>query len=290
MSKQPILFVINPNAGTQRQKGGFKELIKKHLNLGCFDPIIEFTQYARHATELTDEYMAKGITEFVAVGGDGTINEIAKHLIHKKANLSIISKGSGNGLARHLKLHESDIAALQKLHLRKPTKIDVGYLNGLPFLCTAGVGFDAYCAHRFHQEPGNRGIQNYIKTGFKSYFDYDGIWVKKGSEYEHLFSLSFGNAAQFGNNAFIAPLAVINDGLIDCAKIKTHPMLYTVDLGQRLFTKTLHKSSYVSYEQKSCFEFDLKNKEFVHIDGEALPMKYDNIKVEIAEKALSIRI
>ncbi|WP_157687297.1 diacylglycerol/lipid kinase family protein [Jiulongibacter sediminis] len=287
LAKQPILFVINPNAGTDRRKEGFKDLIHKYLDTNSFDPHIVFTERAKHATELTKTYYQQGIREFVAIGGDGTINEIGKELVNTEANLSLISKGSGNGLARHLNLYENEIEGIKKIPARKPHKIDVGLLNKTIFLCTAGVGFDALCAHRFSEIPGGRGLKAYVRTAFGSYRSFKSIKLLNGQE---VFSLTFGNAAQFGNNAFVTPLAEIDDGLLDCSLVKPHPWYAVAKLGQQLFTKKIDQSVYVEYQRAKSFEFDFEEPQLIHIDGEALQQKEKHIEVNIIEKALSIRI
>ncbi len=287
LAKQPILFVINPNAGTDRRKEGFKDLIHKYLDTNSFDPHIVFTERAKHATELTKTYYQQGIREFVAIGGDGTINEIGKELVNTEANLSLISKGSGNGLARHLNLYENEIDGIKKIPARKPHKIDVGLLNKTIFLCTAGVGFDALCAHRFSEIPGGRGLKAYVRTAFGSYRRFKPVKFSNGQE---VFSLTFGNAAQFGNNAFVTPLAEIDDGLLDCSLVKPHPWYAVAKLGQQLFTKKIDQSVYVEYQRAKSFEFDFEEPQLIHIDGEALQQKEKHIEVSIIEKALSIRI
>lgn len=287
LAKQPILFLINPNAGTDRRKEGFHQLIKKHLNTNDFEPLILFTERAHHASELTRDYYRQGFREFVAIGGDGTINEIGKELVNTDANLSIVSKGSGNGLARHLNLYESESESIQKISLRKPTKIDVGVLNGQIFLCTAGVGFDAFCAHRFSEIPGGRGLKAYARTAFSSYHAYKPVKLQNGRE---VFSLTFGNAAQFGNNAFVTPLAEINDGLLDCSIVKPHPWYAIAKLGLQLFTRKIDRSMYVEYQRGKTFQFNFDEPQLIHIDGEALEKKERQIEVSIIEKALSIRI
>ena len=287
LAKQPILFVINPNAGTDKRKVKLKGLIYKYLDTHYFEPEIVYTERARHATDLTKYYYQQGFREFVAIGGDGTINEIGRALVNSEDNLSLIPKGSGNGLARHLNLFENEIESIKKISLRKPHKIDVGLLNKEIFLCTAGIGFDALCAHRFSEIPGGRGLKAYVRTALGSYLNFKPVKLKNGQD---IFSMTFGNTAQFGNNAFITPLAEIDDGLLDCSLVKPHPWYAAAKLGRLLFNKKIDQSGYVEYQRARAFEFEFEEPQFIHIDGEALKQKEKNIKVSIIDKALSIRI
>jgi diacylglycerol kinase family enzyme len=150
-------FIVNPNAGSKNKAKYTKliELIKSndaHIIWETTEPL-EAVDFAKKALD-------KGATRIIAVGGDGTINEVASVLVGKSTPLGIIPVGSGNGLARHLNIPLNYKKAFQKALVGATIKIDVGYINNKPFFCTAGVGFDAAVAHRFANSKG-RGLLNY---------------------------------------------------------------------------------------------------------------------------------
>ena len=99
--KRTITFIINPISGTH-SKDEIPKMIADTLNEGLFDYQIRMTEYAGHAAEIAREEAEKGTTIVAAVGGDGTVNEVARSLTHTDTALAIIPCGSGNGLARHL--------------------------------------------------------------------------------------------------------------------------------------------------------------------------------------------
>jgi diacylglycerol kinase (ATP) len=289
LSKQEILFVINPNAGRDRNKDYLLKQIETLLDKSKFNPIILFTERPCHAKEIVNEYLKKGIKEFVAVGGDGTINEIGSQLLYKDVVLNIISKGSGNGLARHLGIFQDEKLCIQRINTGTVKEIDAGLINKTPFLCVAGFGFDAFTARQFSLSTG-RGLRNYIKVSLLAFFKYKSIELDfNGSSYK-VFSLTFGNASQFGNNAYIAPEADISDGLLDCCIAKEHPKRNSLKLLYQLFTKQIKKSKFVEYYQGQSFELTTHELQWIHFDGEPKLLDSRNVKIEVLAKALKIRI
>ncbi len=160
--RENILFIVNPISG----RGVLKNLekkINKSLNKKRFNAIIEHTQQAKHATILANEYLQKGVKKIVAVGGDGTVNEVASALMHTDTTLGIIPVGSGNGFARHLRIPFDVDKAIKVINKEKIALIDAGEVNQQPFFCTAGVGFDAQVGNSFAQGT-KRGFTNYVKA------------------------------------------------------------------------------------------------------------------------------
>lgn len=230
MSKQKILFIINPNSGGKSKNKNIEEKIRKIIPGNASELIFEYTARAGHATEIVSEYLGKGLGHFVAVGGDGTVNEIAARLRNTGALLSIIPLGSGNGLARHLNISFELKKAVKTILDKKIKIIDSGEINGIPFFCTAGIGFDAYCAHIFNNGKHGRGLANYVRIILSNFLTYKtNSCTFEGSPVEY-FSMSFGNADQFGNNAYITPKAVIDDDFLDCTLIKKHPVSHGPEL------------------------------------------------------------
>lgn len=288
MSKQDIVFIINPKAGGSN--GTILTKIEKLVyssNLKC---ILLTTQHKGHAVEYAQEYLGKGYIHFVAVGGDGTVNEVSKTLIKSEAILSIIPIGSGNGLARSLNIPINVEAAFNLIINKKTLRIDSGNINGHSFLCTAGIGFDALCAEKFDKGVHKRGIWNYIKIIFQTYFFFKPLKITLNNQASEMFSLTFANANQFGNNAYIAPDALIDDGFLDCSIINPHPKIFGFYLGYLLMSKKIRGSKYSEYFRSKSFEVSSETNFLIHIDGESLQLDTNIIKVECIERCLTVTI
>ena len=149
---------MNPISGTSDKKD-IPYLIEELLDKEQFDYSIRETEYAGHAYEIAKESKEQGIDIVVAVGGDGTVNEIGRALVHSNTALGIIPTGSGNGLARHLLIPMKIKGAIQVLNDCEITDLDYGIINEHPFFCTCGVGFDAFISEKF-AEAGKRGPIN----------------------------------------------------------------------------------------------------------------------------------
>ncbi len=178
--------------------------------------------------------------------------------------------------------------ALQVIRKGKTREIDVGLLNGRPFFCTAGLGFDALCAYDFAHKEHSRGLWNYIKIILGNYFSYRGSRAIMGGEEVNYFSLTFANAGQFGNEAYIAPHARVDDGMLDCAMILPHPKYRFAELGLRLMRKTLDRFPYFKTHTFKTMSLENAGQVYVHIDGESVNLSENKIEVKIAEKALNV--
>ncbi|WP_255067238.1 diacylglycerol kinase family protein [Lacihabitans sp. LS3-19] len=288
MSKQTPVFIINPIAGAKKLDS--KHLIESFLLKNNLKAKIELTKEKDHGKKLAKSYLEQGYSHFVAVGGDGTINEIASQLINTGACLSIIPLGSGNGLARSLEIPMNFEDALNLVFSGKQLTIDVGLLNDRPFFCTAGVGFDAYCAEMFAKQSHGRGLWNYIKVIFRGYFNYITNVSDFCGQKKQYFSITFANANQFGNNAFIAPDAIINDNFLDCCIIGPHPKLYGFYLGYLLMSKDIRSSKYVEYFRGSTFSLAHKNEILLHIDGEYVEPFTKKIEATTIPNALIMNV
>ena len=161
-TKKQIIFIVNPISGT-RNKEYIQQLIKKDLNKDLYEYSIRKTEYAGHATEIAEQAAKDGVDIVVAVGGDGTINETARALTHTQTALGIIPCGSGNGLARHLHIPMNVKGAIRVLNSGEERTIDYGMIDGHPFFCTCGVGFDAFVSLKF-AGSGKRGLASYLEN------------------------------------------------------------------------------------------------------------------------------
>ncbi|PJF38513.1 MAG: hypothetical protein CUN55_17070, partial [Phototrophicales bacterium] len=187
---------------------------------------IVYTQAAGHASELAKKAIQEKYTAVVAVGGDGTVNEVAQVLIHSPLHLGIIPQGSGNGLARHLGIPMDTTKAIERLLSPKSMKIDAAKANGNYFFCTSGVGFDAHVSASFAART-HRGLSGYIFFALQEGFGYRPLtytieWHGRVLHTE-AFLIAVANSTQYGNNAYIAPQADIQDGQLDVCIIKPFP-------------------------------------------------------------------
>lgn len=285
--KKSILFIINPISGG-KSKLNFPQLASKCLNESLFKSSFVFTEKTGHAQELAAQNSDKDI--IVAVGGDGTINEIASVLEGSNKLMGIIPSGSGNGLARALGIPLKDSEAVRRLNNLNCTQIDSGTLNNRKFFNMAGVGFDAHISSCFAQHTG-RGLGGYVQTTFKeisSYQSQDYILEIDGKTYErNAFMISIANSSQYGNNAHISPFASVKDGLLDICIIRPFPLYIFPAMGYRMFMKTAHKSRFVEIIQGKSVRINREVAGPVHVDGEPQLME---AALELSIKPLSLSV
>ena len=198
MAKRSIVFIINPISGTQ-SKDNIIELISQHLDQDKFNYQIARTEYAGHATLLAQEHVEKGCDAVVAIGGDGTVNEIARSLVHTSVAFGVIPCGSGNGLARHLRIPMDPLGSIKVLNRFDIECLDYGKINDVPFFCTCGVGFDAFVSSKFaHSEK--RGVltylENTLREGLKYKPDTYEIEIEGETSKYKAFLIACANASQ----------------------------------------------------------------------------------------------
>ncbi|MFC2104896.1 diacylglycerol/lipid kinase family protein [Bacteroidota bacterium] len=280
--KDKILFVVNPISGN-KPKEYITELIEQKFDENHYKTKIIFTRFAGDAIKIVKQYTQKGYKKVVAVGGDGTVNEVASAIVETNAVLGIVPFGSGNGLARHLKIPLKPQKALDLIKAGNQIKIDYGKINDQKFFCTTGIGFDAHIGHLFSKMEG-RGFSNYIKATVSEFRRYQPkryeISMNGTTIMRDAFLITFANASQYGNNAHIAPKADIQDGKLEVAIMRSFPLITAPGIGARLFLKNIDKSVYL--ETYKCNNIIVKRKspDVVHFDGEPGEMgEILNIKV-----------
>jgi diacylglycerol kinase (ATP) len=286
--KKKICFIVNPISGVGRHKV-VEKLIDQHLNRTLFDYEIVYTKAARHATELAKHAVANNFNIVVAVGGDGSVNEVARGLIGSTTVMAIMPAGSGNGFARHMKIPLDLKKAMNIINDAKEASIDTIQLNNETFINVAGVGFDAHIGWEF-AKFGKRGFSSYVKVIIREFpkfkvQDYELI-INGIPLHKKAFLISFANGSQWGNNAHIAPLADVADGLMDIAILKNFSFWNVISIGYKLFRKTIHLSPHLE---------TIKTKEVVvkqtntiaHIDGEPIEVGHS---ISIKVNPLSLRV
>ena len=280
--KTEIVFIINPISGTH-SKDEIPAIIEKRLDKEKFDYELCFTEYAGHAVEIAGGCAGKK-DAVVAVGGDGTVNEVARSLVHTSTALGIIPCGSGNGLARHLCLPMETKKAIDIINACKIEEFDYGVINGLPFFCTCGMGFDAFISLKF-AEAGKRGpityVENVLKEGLKYKPETYEVEDETGARKYKAFLIACANASQYGNNAYIAPGATMKDGEMDVIIMEPFNALDAPQIAADLFMKTLGNNSKIKTFRAKQIHIHRKQPGAIHFDGDPLMTDADiNVHIE----------
>lgn len=265
-----IVFIVNPISGTSN-KQHIIDLIPEHLDSCRFEWTIWQTEYCGHAAELAIKASREDADVVVAVGGDGTVNEVARSLIHTDSALGIIPCGSGNGLARHLHIPMKPKGALQVLSDCYIKQLDFGMIDQNPFFCTCGVGFDAYISDCFAKSR-HRGLFTYIKNTLKEGLKYKSdiyeITVDGERHVHQAFVIACANASQYGNDAYIAPHASMSDGLMDVTLMKPFTLLEAPKIAFQLFNKTLTSNSHILTFRCRHLHIKRSSPGVIHFDGD----------------------
>ena len=287
--KKVILFIINPISGIGKQKN-IEDLIHNHTDKALYDFQVKFTKGPGDGTWLAKEAVTSGADVVVAVGGDGTVNEIGQALVGTGTALGIIPTGSGNGLARHLKIPFGFEKAIEVINKCKIKKIDTATINDQVFLSIAGVGYDAFVAKKFANAK-KRGFFTYFRIVSNEYPQYqpkryvlevDGKIIRLKA-----LSITFANSNQFGNNTSISPDAKLDDGLIDVCIVRRIPLYLVPFYVPLLFTKTFHKTHYIEIIRAKSAVVTRKKGKTIHLDGDptqtgkVLEMKVNPLSLNI---------
>jgi YegS/Rv2252/BmrU family lipid kinase len=286
--KRNALFIINPISGGKK-KDGVPELIEKYLDKKTLQPVFVFSDGVAHAQQIAAEAVNK-FDMIVAVGGDGTINEVASAITNSNTILGIIPYGSGNGLARFLGISMDTHKAIKILNAGHVEAIDSGTANGKPFFNMAGMGFDAHIAEVFsHIEK--RGLISYVKSSIREIANYHSQTYRldiDGTVYEReAFMLSFANSSQYGNNAHISPNASVQDGLLDVCIIRKFPLWRFPEMALRMLTRTAEGTSYVEIIRGKKILVNRDNPGPVHLDGEP-KIKGTDIEINVVPASLKV--
>lgn len=271
MNEQTLL-IINPASGTNDKKA-VAEQATIGLAQSGFTLTVRFTEGPGDATRLAREASSMGFSTVVAAGGDGTINETARGLVDTPCTLGIIPCGSGNGFARHLGIPTDVAAAVDVIARRKIEVTDCGKVNGHLFFCTFGLGFDAAVSNRF-AHAGHRGPLTYLRETIREYFSYhpeEYVITTEGREISRrAFIVAVCNAAQYGNNAYIAPGASVTDGKLDLTLVAKGSLIESAGMGVDLFTGMLAHNTLIQTIRTSHLTIDREHDGIAHIDGEPI--------------------
>lgn len=287
--KPVIRFIINPISGSG--KGAEMEALVNQSNLADkFTVEISKTIARGHAIELAKEAAEKNYHGVIAVGGDGTVNEVASSLVNTSTALGIIPTGSGNGLAKHLHIPTHPLKAIHYLLTAKMETIDTLKINNRFAVNVSGLGFDGYVAWLFDKE-GKRGLSAYTRIGMREYFSYPiaEFEIEADEKFINIQAhmVVIANASQFGNAAIISPNSDLKDGMLDVIIVKRPSILKVPLTFIRLFTGTLKPDSNIQMLQ--CKKLKVKSARplHLHIDGEPHE-PIDQLSVQLFPASLKV--
>ena len=289
MAENKVFFIINKYSGT-----GFQSSIEGRIIDACakykLEGTIEYTRHKGHATELARKAVAEDFTRVFAMGGDGTVNEVAQGLVNTSVAMGIIPKGSGNGLARHLQIPLRTHSALRLLENGKTITMDTIRINDKVSVNVSGIGFDAHVAGKFGKD-GKRGLLGYAKLILQEFRRFKEFEVKASLDQavcvRKSFIIAVANSSQFGNNARVAPAASVIDGKMEICFIRKVPLSQAIGFIGKMFTGRISHSSFVEIIKASRFEAEFSGNLPYHIDGESHPAT-DRFTVEVQPSSLNV--
>ncbi len=259
-------FIVNPRSG-----GAARAFSRVQAFAAALGADVVLTTHPRHATELAARALDEGCELIVAVGGDGTLNEVAASLVNTPATFGLVPCGSGNGLGRHLGIHGRVEHSLEILRTGRPRLIDSGLADGHPFFTAAGLGFEAEVSAQFNRLT-ERGFFHYLTTSAKLWRRHapETCWIECESRRvsARVFTLAVGNGDQYGNGAIIAPGARVDDGLLDLTMVPPVTAWSALPLLLRLFTGSLGRAPGVLRLQAARFIVERPGPGLIHTDGE----------------------
>jgi YegS/Rv2252/BmrU family lipid kinase len=268
-----LRFVFNPRSGRPRRNAPILPALRAFVAERAHDADLACTEGPGHATELARDAVAAGCQRVIAVGGDGTVNEVAQALIHTPAAMGLVPCGSGNGLALHLGIPSVLAEALELAAgaCAQVAELDTGTANGIPFVNAMGMGLDAEVGRRFNRLT-RRGLPAYARTALAAFLgrkaERCAVTTAGRREEIDMLLIAVANSDQYGNNARIAPLARVDDGILDLVAVRPVGLFGACALGARLFLGTMDRSPDVRRMRGARFVVERPAPGFIHTDGE----------------------
>ena len=264
-----LLFIVNPNAGKKISEH-LIDIIRKEFPKNIYYQIVVWKD-RDHFKEVLDILHSREYTDAIAVGGDGTVNQVAKSIMGTNITLGIVPAGSGNGLARTLGLSMKVEEVIKQIATGNKTKIDYGTVNDIPFFCTSGVGFDAHIGNLFATSK-KRGLQSYVKITLRELIRYKSkeyVLKFNGEEIKRkAYLITIANAGQYGNDFYIAPQAKINDGNFHVVILKPFNFFSVFGILIKVLRGKANESSNIETYTTNKLTIERKWKDAIHFDGE----------------------
>ncbi len=288
MLSDKLRFIINPIAGFRRDKSDIVNLIHACFHDSGFE--IAMTSAPGDATHLAREAAALNYKAVIAIGGDGTVNEVASGLVGTNTALGIIPRGSGNGLARGLDIPIQSRLALSVVQQGMTKFIDVGSAAHRYFFAVTGVGFDARVGMKFNHASW-RGPLPYFMIAAREFVSYqpEALKVKLNGQRLELapFLLTIANTQQYGNGAVIAPHAKPDDGILEMCIVDPLTVWSAMMHAPKLFNGTIDRAPFMNYRHVTTLEIEKPGAILFHVDGEAQTC-HDHLKISILPRALKV--
>ena len=296
-ASQRVAIIVNPISGT----GGRPKLARRRiadaeatLRSKGLDGRVLVTERSGHGSQLAREAIAEGASLVIAWGGDGTINEVASELVFREVSFAVIPSGSGNGLARELKIPCDVRRAFEVAFGVSERVIDAGEIEGRLFFNVAGVGLDAEVAHEFAATGlVRRGFRRYIEIVLRRLLSF------KASEYRivcdgvatenRALVVAIANGRQYGNGAIIAPAAQIDDGKLEVIVIGERSVLKAVAQTPMLFAGRIARVPGITMTAAREVRIESAGRMIFHADGEPCQAG-TSIGVCIRPGALRVRV
>ena len=286
--KRNFLFVVNPKAG-KRKKRTFEELLNQHFPANLQKQVVLWDPYPKIQEIITLIHSGE-FTDVIAVGGDGTVNKVAVEAMKAGVRFGIVPMGSGNGLARSLKLPMDTAAALQAIVTGREQWIDAGTAGYEVFFCTSGVGFDALIGEQFANST-ERGLWSYVKIISRELFSYEPetytLQLNGNSVSVNAFLITAANAGQYGNDFYIAPKASMQDGLMHVVVLKSFPRRALLRLLLKIVRRKADESKYIDTYTTDKLIITRGHSGPMHFDGEP-GNAGRTIEFEIKPKAIKV--
>ncbi|MBD0777034.1 diacylglycerol kinase family lipid kinase [Maribacter sp. ANRC-HE7] len=289
-----VHFIVNPIAGKGKSRIT-KHYLSAYFEKNYFSIVVKHSSYKGHATLLVQQSINEKAEIIVACGGDGTINEVASCLVNSKILLGIIPIGSGNGLARNLKIPKNIKKAIQRIKEQKATSIDVGRINGEYFFSNIGFGFAANTISNF-ESSSNRRLFTYLKATLQSIrsFKNDAKYTIEINGKEAVlnpFLVFISNTNIMGYNFSITRKAILNDGFLDVViidRLNKFKILYFAFL---FLLKYEHKIKEYSYHRVKNATIKIENQDIeiiFELDGELKRTNPVELHLEVLKESLKV--
>jgi diacylglycerol kinase (ATP) len=280
------LFLVNARSGSNRRRDAAALI----ANACDWDHEIAACGRIADLDDMINDASSRGVKAIFAVGGDGTIHEVAKRLIGTDLALGVVPTGSGNGFARHLGLPMNFRNAIRACCGLRLEIIDTATVNGKPFINMMGIGFDAWIADAF-ANAGTRGMSTYVRVGLRGFARYAAeeyeVTVDGSTTKHRAFVVAVANASQYGNNARIAPLASMRDGILDVTLIEHAPLFRLPLIAARLFAGSVHRARGVVTLRGRSIVIRRPSAGAAHLDGEPVRLP-DVLTIEIVPRSLRV--
>ncbi|MES2701956.1 MAG: diacylglycerol kinase family protein [Bacteroidota bacterium] len=291
MIKKHVVFIVNPRSGVDRKKT-ITNAIDANLDKDLYTYEILNTQFAGHGTALAKEASRNGAWAVIAVGGDGSVNDAVQGLVGTDTIFGVIPKGSGNGLARNMRVPLTTEGAIKVISSGKTVNMDIAFANGRPFISNAGVAFDALISKQFAKSR-RRGLLVYgwlVTKGMWQYKPLDWQITIDGREIkEHAFMVNVANGQQFGYNFKIAPMASYTDGILDVIVIRKFPKILGAGLVYRAMNGTIVSSPYVKHYSGKEISICNPSLRLMQRDGDAHDCEH-KINFTVQQGALKVLV